>query len=356
MARTYRPFLAAKAGESAALAGLSSWSNFEPVLRVPPQEKDWQTGGFKKSLDEHLDAVITRITDSVQGHLIFLDIESLGTEAPAHGLHPLEWVLSECTRLGLSVRPLLRATSSAAAVAAALAHHHGTSSGVGVYVGVDEWETSTAGAGRALIASVGLQDADLDVFVDAGPAPSTASPVDLDQEIDALTAGHSYRSVTTGSASFPNTPSVTKGVTLRPRVDLTTWLSTYGLRAGLGKSTIDFFDYGVENPWYNPGEVNPAFMPISAFFRYTAGREWVLAKGDLFKGNAGSGRGGAAMLDALKDLVLHPLYKDVMVTKADDWIDDVVSGATTPSNPQGWRRWGTDRHVVLTRQQVSSLV
>ncbi|WP_412148766.1 beta family protein [Curtobacterium flaccumfaciens] len=355
MSRFYRPFLAAKAGEAAALATLSSWTNFEPVLRIPSQDKDWQSGGYKKPLPDHLDTVITRIADAVRSNPVFIDIETLGTETPVHGVHPMERVLSECVRLGMTVRPLLRATSSPAVIAAAHKHNAATGSGVGVYVGIEDWETGASAAGRGLIASTGLPDSVLDVFVDAGPAPSTASPVDLDREVDALTAGHAFRSMTVGSAGFVDTRAVPKGLILHPRLDITTWLSTYGLRAGRGKPTVDFFDYGIENPWYAGGEVNPAFLSFSAFFRYTAGQEWVLAKGDLYKGTGGSGRGGDAMVDALKGLHSHPLYKDVMTTDADAWIDQVVAGTTGPSNPQGWRRWATLRHVVLTTQQVSSL-
>lgn len=355
MARTYRPFLAAKAGEATALSSFSAWSNFEPVLRIPPQDKDWVAGGYKKTLDHHLDTVIERITNAVGAHSVYIDIESLGTEGSTRGVHPLEWVLSECARLGMNVRPVLRATSSSAALAAARAHHAAAGTGVGVYVAIDDWETGASAAGRGLISSIGLADAVIDLFVDAGPAPSTASPVDLDAEVDALTAGRSFRSVTVGSAGFVDARAVPKGQMLHPRLDLTTWLSTYGLRAGLGKSTVDFFDYGIENPWYFGGEVNPAFLSFSAFFRYTAGRQWVLAKGDLYKGSGGSGRGGEAMVDALTDLTRHPLYKDMFATESDGWIDQVVARTTGPSNPQGWRRWGTLRHIAITERQVSSL-
>ncbi|MDM7887702.1 hypothetical protein QUG98_04465 [Curtobacterium sp. RHCJP20] len=358
MPRTYRPFLVAKRGETTALSGLASWSQFEPVLRVPSREKDWQSGGFMKSLEAHVDAVIERIVAAAGSHPVFVDIAPLGTESPVHGVHPMAWILEEASRLGVPVKPLVRSTSSSAVLAAARAHHAATQAGVGVYVGVEDWETGANASGRSLIASVGILDGDIDVFADAGPAPTTATPGDIDQEVDALVAGHTFRSVSVGSAGFVSTRALPRGISLHDRVDFTTWQSTYGIRAGLAKTPIDFFDYGIENPWFAPEEVNPAFLSISALLRYTAGTAWVLTKGvDLYKGPGGSSRGGAALIPALTALAHHPLYKDVVVTDADAWIDDVVAGSSgvTPGNPEAWRRWGTLRHVSVTVSQVSSL-
>lgn len=355
--RTYRPFLAAKRGETSALSRLTSWSQFEPVLRIPPQDKDWQTGGFTKSLADHIDGVIERIVTAAGSHSAFVDVDSLGSESAVHGMHPLAWILQETTRLGVPSKPIVRSTSSSAVLAAAMAHNAATHTGVGVYVGSNDWETGPSASGRTLIASLGIPDTDIDVFVDGGPAPATASPGDIDQEVDALVAGHNFRSVNVGSAGFANTRALPKGIGLHDRVDFTTWQSTYGIRASSGKTPVDFFDYGIENPWFAPGEVNPAFLSISALFRYTAGLQWVLTKGsDLFKGPGGSSKGGAALTPALTALTLHPLYKDVMVTEADNWIDGVVAGNTgaTPGNPEAWRRWGTVRHVTVTMSQVSS--
>jgi len=358
MTRTYRPFLAAKRGETSALGMLTAaqWANLEPVMRVPPREKDWDNGGWKKSDENHLQAVADNLVKHLGSHPFLIDMAPFGSEALVKGKHPLEWMLAELTARSCKVRCLVRPTSSVATMALARAHHLSTGLGLGAYIGPSDWETGPSPAARAFLVSAGIAASDMDVFLDAGPAPATNSAADVDMEIDSVVAGHAYRSVSSGSAGFIDSSTIPKGITLHPRTDLATWLSTRGLRLTAGKSNIDFFDYGVENPWYAPEPVNPAFISIGALFRYTAGSSWVLPKGpDLFKGPNGTSQGGKAIVPALTQLVSHALYRDVVSTPADDWIDSVVSKVKEGGNPEGWRKWASLRHVLVTRRQVSNL-
>ncbi|WP_363316512.1 beta family protein [uncultured Microbacterium sp.] len=100
---------------------------------------------------------------------------------------------------------------------------------------------------------------------------------------------------------------------------------------------------------------HPRFISISAAFRYTVTNDYLLAKGELFKGQGGSGKGGAALITPLDELTRHGEYATPVRSQADDWIEAVVDRTATPGNPGKWREWGTVRHIEVVAFQLSTL-
>jgi hypothetical protein len=353
---TYRPFLTAKRGERTALSGLKAkdWQSLMPVLMVPPRDKDFDAGGFKKTLEAHLDGVPAALHSAVKNRAVYLDISLLDSATPVHGVHPMAWLLSECTSLGMNVRPLIRPDASIALISVARAHHFATGRGPGISLAAGEWVTSGTSIAQQLFAATRVPVADLDIFLDGGAPPTIPIPMSFDREVDALQALGPFASITVGASSFPDAAKLGRGLIHVNRDDWSLFQAVYGLRAASSKSQVDYFDFVIDNPAFAVGSINPKFLSFNARLRYTANADWIVATGQLFKGQGGSGLGGAAMIAVLRDLQIETGFRAVRNTPTDDWVDAVIAGSVTPSNAEGWRKHGTTRHLLVTSEQLAS--
>lgn len=353
---TYRPFLTAKRGERTALSALKAkdWQRLMPVLMVPPRDKDFDAGGFKKTLEVHLDGMPAALYAAVKNRAVYLDISLLDSATPVHGVHPMAWLLSACTSLGMNVRPMIRPDASIALIAAARTHHSATGHGSGISLAPGEWVTSGTSIAQKLIAATRIPAADLDIFLDGGTPPTIPNPTLFDQEVDALQTLGPFASITVGATSFPDAARLGRGLIHVNRDDWSLFQAVYHLRAASSKNQVDYFDFVIDNPAFAVGSTNPKFLSFNARLRYTADADWIVATGQLFKGQGGSGLGGAAMIAVLRDLQIEPGFRAVLSTPTDDWVDNVVAGSVSPSNAEGWRKHGTTRHLLVTSEQLAS--
>jgi hypothetical protein len=105
-------------------------------------------------------------------------------------------------------------------------------------------------------------------------------------------------------------------------------------------------------------------MQISATFRYATESHWVIAKGALFKGQAGRGKGGSAIIPPLRELSVSADYLDVSHCACEQWISQLLDDAASSApgekiktgNPRAWREYGTIHHLTQTVESIANLV
>jgi hypothetical protein len=182
---------------------------------------------------------------------------------------------------------------------------------------------------------------------------SNVTSTALRAELTALPRALEWRSITVASAGFPPSPlQMSRGVTVIERAD---WNAYRALVNGPGLPRIPTFaDYGIAAP--DPTvDVDPRMMSISASFRYTIEKAWIFAKGELFKGRAGSGRGGDAMLPVAAMLRADRRFAGAAHCTGDQWINRLATVGGTGGNPETWRRHGTSHHLTHVISEIANL-
>ncbi len=347
----YRPVLFAKPAEFAAIRAIAEDGDhdFEPVLALPPRTWDYDNDIYKEDLEGHYGSLIPRMATEMVGQPFFLDISYVDSQDDIFGLHPIAWSLSTLHASGAEVAPLIRPSDSDDALRAAGQHAIQTGNPIGVWLNGDHWPSVDPGQMARVSTLTHIDEEDFVYFLDAGRDTGAMAEVALTREIRALASVLPNVDVTIAAASFPVTSGVQRGLTEHAREDLALFFAVAGRLDGL----VHFSDTAIQRTDQIDLGVDPRFMSISASFRYTTADKWLLAKGELFRGAGGTGKGGAALVPALHLLVGHPDFRDVRNTAADNWVDDVLAGDTAPSNSGTWRKWGTLRHALVTMAQIA---
>jgi hypothetical protein len=97
-------------------------------------------------------------------------------------------------------------------------------------------------------------------------------------------------------------------------------------------------------------------MQNSATLRYTALDKFLFPKGELFRGRGTTGLGAAAVPPIAHLVANDPNFLGAGHCDTDQWIVDVAAGAVTGSNPEMWRRRGTQHHLQLVTEQLANFV
>lgn len=357
MAKHYRPFLLARAGE---LAGLRRQNarlgpSCSPVFRIPERSWDYENNRYSKSHEDHISGVPEKLATAWPHGLGYVDLSLLDADDPVHGRHPLQYIIDEANSRTLALTPLVNSASTAGHLAAAVAVHSSLARGVAIQLPQTDWTTINAGALAGLMSKLALTPGDIDVIIDFEDADGPVTEIAVVAELASLRSIGDFRSVTVGGNAFPDLSGVPKGTTEYPRKEWGTYAAVQRKLRDQKSPTPDFFDHAVQNPELIELGVNPRYLSISASFRYAVGDKWLVAKGNLFKGRGTSSQGGAALVDPLATLVRHPDYATPVRSIADDWINDVITGADSPGAPQKWREWATVRHLDVAVFQLSTL-
>lgn len=357
MAKQYRPFILARAGELAGLARLDAGQRqtISPVLRIPERAWDYENGRYAKTHEAHIGSVPDRLERAWAGGRGYLDLSLIEKERPVGGKHPLQYLIDESDARNVTLVPLINSASTPEALAAATAVHAASGRGAAIQLPQVDWTTINATALTGLLTALAMTPSDIDVVVDFEGAAGPVTEVALIAELASLRGIGWFRSVTVGGTAFPDLAGVPQGTSEYPRTEWNVYASVRGKIAQQGVSTPDFFDHVIHNPELTELGVDPRFLSISAHFRYAVADKWLVAKGKLFKGRGTTSMGGAALVPALSTLIRHPEYASPVRSHADDWIEAVVAGKESPGAPQKWREWGTVRHLEVAASQLASL-
>lgn len=357
MAKHYRPLTLARAGELAAVAHLKSTTHsaISPIFQAPPRDWDFESSDYTKTLQAHLSQLPAKLAKARGKHPAYIDTGLLDAETPVNGLHPVEHLVREAHVLGLPLTPATSPDRSGAHDTAVKNLHKDFGRGVIILLDEERWVTIVPTALPDAVSRLGLTPDKIDVVIDYGSSEGRLVEAAAVAEVQAVNALGAFRSVTLGGGAFPDTQGLARGITSHPRSDWSVWTNVVAALTAAGQRTPDYTDRLILRPDSIEPKIDPRFMSISAALRYTTEDEWLFAKGELFKGQGGSGKGGAALMSPLKTLTKHPQYATPIRTQADDWIEAVESGVATPGNPGKWREWGTVRHFEVTEHLLARI-
>lgn len=352
----YRPFIITKQAEWKALRGLdpSVYQRVTPVYVVAPRDWDYDNNRPKKSLDDHVAKVAREIAGTPVVSSAYIDVSLIEDDGPlVGGEAPITYLLREASAAKVSAMPMVECGSSTLTTTAAAAALTSGADGVAIRLAIPEWPSSNPVPLTDLMTRLGVSPNKVDLFLDAADnlGPFAVRPV-----VDAVkyVSAHTFRSVTFTGSAWPKTPPSGVGNHEIPRTDFTTFRDVAGQCNLEGLPVPDYADWTIAHP--DPKlDVDPKMLNIAASFRYPAEAKWVFGKGELFKGNGGRGKGGAAVPPMLNALASHPEFGAVVPASTEDWVNDARLGRTSTGNATTWRHWGLLRHVELTVHQLASL-
>jgi hypothetical protein len=351
----YVPVLLTKKGELDALEDVipSVGNAVVPLLAVHPIDDD-ADGNPRRSLDDHLGKIAQRLTQVLSGHEAFVDLLMVDGVRMSGETEPLQWLTSACADAGVGLIPTVSPDRSAGyveAVKSTLKSSGGRE--VCVRLSPQSWPT-TVGMEPidALLEYLELRPAQAHLVFDlqdqAGPLAVGA----VANELRALPQLENWRSVVTTSTSMPKSMPSGKGIHPLVRVEWETYEGLHALALPLLRVPT-FGDYAISHP--DPSlELNPAFISIAGTVRYTTIRQWLIAKGDLYKAARGAGLGAAALIPAAAALRDHEGFMSGHC-EVERWVEDVAAGLVGAGSPTTWRQQGTAHHLRLVTEQLANL-
>ena len=355
--RHYVPVVLTKRGERRALADLapSIKSGFTPLFEVAPIDWNFDLDEPAKTIDEHLKTLGDDLAGCWGSDRAFIDMRFIEpTERMSDGSHPLDWLIVRANAAGATLLPSVSPSRDAAYRAAAARSVARDGRGACVRLATGEWPSATGTTQLdGLLRELAISPAEVDLMLDLaedGAASSGLALAAVRNELNALPNATDWRTVTVSGAGFPKDLSgLGRGLSV---VERTEWTLYQDLLAGPSTSVIpQFGDYGVAHP--DPIlNIDPRLLSISAAFRYTIDRAWLVAKGELFKGAGGSGRGGAAALPVAAAIAADSRFAGAAHCAGDAWIAAVPGSG---GNPEAWRRVATTHHLTHVSEAVSRL-
>jgi hypothetical protein len=355
IATHYRPVLLTRLGERQALQDLPEEDHrkFTPIFVVPPRAWNYEAEAFEKSLAKHLEKLPSDLGRARSGHAAFIDLVFIADDlSDVEGVHPLQWLHKTAQAEGVELIPVVSRSSPESLIIAARDVAADSEQGICLRLLPNEWPSGDPKAFDDLLSELEVSPTEIDLVLDLGEGTSSDLTMRaLLPEIRWAKANGSWRSLTVAGAGVPKELPSGRGVHVMDRTDWLTFSSARRTITDEGLGAIDFGDHGIASA--DPTlDVDPRMLNISASFRYTVHGSWLLARGELFKGNGGRGVGGAAVPPTLQKLTEHPLYSTTPRDAANDWIDSVIAGGSG-GNATTWRRWATFHHIKTVLGQLS---
>jgi hypothetical protein len=353
----YVPIILTKRGERSALTDLASTCKdaMTPLFVVNPVDWNFDDEAPAKTIDAHLIDLPLKLAQSWGTKPAMIDLLFIEQSAiMSNGDHPLVWLTAQAAVHGLPLVPVTSIDRDATHQQAVRDVHARDGLGASLRLPASEFPSALApGALNAFLAGLGVGPGEVDLVLDLGDevTSSLARPT-IRGELTSLPLLNDWRTLTVAGASFPKDLSgVPRGIS---EIDRAEWLLYQDLAAVPPASrTPTFADYVIAHP--DPSmDVDPRVMSISAALRYTTGDIWLVFKGELFKGRAGSGLGAAAVTPLASALVADNRFAGIVHCTGDVWFDAVASGQSG-SNPEQWRRHGTVHHLTTVTDQVANL-
>jgi Beta protein len=357
----YVPLILVKRGERKAVIELPPFVKgaMTPIFVVPPIDWNYDSDSPLKTAEDHLAKLpgdmqkawgsATALVD-----MLFIDDQQL----PSSGVHPLVWFTDAANALGLPLIPTTGLDRTPAYTQATADVHARDHRGVCLRLTPAEWPIGTSRTSdlRTVLRQLGVTPSETDLVLDvaedvvSAPALTLAA---LAAELASLPNLNDWRSLTVLSAGFPKgAGQFAKGMNYIDRLD---WLLYQQLiqTIGRGPRHPSFGDYVVAHP--DPiADVDPRFMQSSGTLRYTAEREWLYPKGELFRGRGTSGYGAASIPPLASMIANDPRFLGATHCSTEQWIIDVANGIASGSNPEMWRRRGTHHHLRVVTEQLAN--
>lgn len=192
----------------------------------------------------------------------------------------------------------------------------------------------------------------VDLCIVAGHAADFAPPLFQSLVLNTLTTAFpspaAWRSVTLAASAAPRDySSLPTGRTLVPRLD---WLLWSTIVPRLPQPLLHYGDYGVSHPDLTepPGV---AMVRATVSVRYAISADWIFLKGVATSGPTGRQMGAQYAAHA-RTLVNDQQFGGVPGCWADQRIQQIAAGSSTPGNRATWVTLNVNRHLSLVAHQL----
>lgn len=354
----YTPVIKAKLGELDAIKELpdSIRSMLQPLVEVTAPTFDYVEGRFERSIDEHLDAVAKRMSETLAGiPRVMIDIperfdgggDVLIPSADAlrrffavlgeAGVHPVPVITPATTPVRREVLdslhdgpPAIRATLQMLApdVPAELTALNRLTSGV-----------LARSAPATLIV-------DLRALEESAHLSAKQWRHLIKGTIQEMMQPRQFDHVAVVGTSFPRdlrdvSPGIDSSLT---RSEWKIWESLASSMTSLER--YHYGDYPISHPELT--EIDPRQMRMSANIRYTAEDHWVLVKGRNVR-DYGFGQ----YRELAQALIGRDEYRGKDYSWGDKFIWDCAHSDGGTGNATTWRKVGTNHHITLVANQLA---
>lgn len=354
----YVPILKGKRGEFTALQQLDAKSRtlITPLIEIASVDWDYDEDEPAKSIDEHLENVGERVVNAWgSGNVLFVDANLIDPSSRMmDGSHYVSHIFEQFRARQVKAIPvsgLDRDQDYQVAVAGVAATDKR-----GICIRLVDSDFANADLGvllDKLVVDFGLRKSEVDLILDFREIKHEQVNIyrsGITQIVSNFHMVAAWRSFTIAGTGFPLylgdiQPSTVQQV---PRTEWLIWRHVVSQHL-LRKPTLG--DYGISNP--ELVEMDPRVMRVSANIRYTAEEEWIIFKGEWLRRPGGTGF--QQFHDLSRQVIAHPAYKGNGFSWGDSLISNCANGNWGPGNLTDWRAIGTNHHLVLVSNQISSL-
>lgn len=351
----YVPILKWKRGEQKALEFLAADNKqyLTPLIEIMPIPYDYKNSRPAKTIDEHLHNIGRQISDSWGTRAAFIDLLWLNTfDRLNDGRDPLTYIMDESRSYGLNLIPVLgtqRDVSYKNAVLQTNNHDHN-----GVCVRLEEVDfLNIFNRIKSILSDLHIEPESIDLIIDFKQISTNDDARNIIMSstiINSIPHINRWRTFTISWSAFPeNLSNIVAGqISLISRSEWHIWQGLKARERTLNRMP-SFGDYVINNPNYN--EIDPRFMQMSANIRYTTENNFLISRGRSIKKH-----GWVQAMNLCNTIINHPQYNGQNYSWGDQYIYDCANGNSSTGNAETWRRVGTNHHLTLVTNRISSFL
>lgn len=347
----YRPHVLAQTGELMALGELSDreQAGMIPVFVVPALPWDPQDRRFTRSLTTHLRGLPERIFRARRQAPCYIDVSQLHDPLLPDGMHALMWMASARVRSQGRFLPLVTERSSLLTLDAAARVFERHRDGIGIRVTARGPDADRAMALESMLAIMGANPEDVDLFIDLGS-------IEREQRLQAilqtyLSGKARWRSVSIGGRDWPESLPDRPGVVGSPRH---TWTNFRRARALAGQQHTrlpGLFDYAGSPP---PIRISDGSEHLRRpVFTYTTEDEIFIVQTDAVQRRPRSRESRRSLAPLMQRVMSQESFATPIVTDTDWWIANAARGAS-PAGPTEWSNRSAHRHLRVALHQLAA--
>jgi hypothetical protein len=352
----YVPILKGKEGEYGALKELSSGAKqgLTPLFEVISIPWDFQKERPKEFIDVHLKDVAEKIFNAWgTDQPVYVDPYWIDeAERMNDGRHYLTFIFDDARTKavqGVPVTGLRRDRDYQAAAKAIVATDQ---RGLCIRLENDDFiELFDLSRNLdSLLTAIGVTKDQTDLLLDfreIGINQTASVALAAQSILSLLVSIFEWRSLTFAGSGFPSEMPGPSTLTLAPRTEWIVWQQLARHHQQIPRLPT-FGDYGIGHPDLLD-DVDPRMMRLSAAIRYTTDNDWLLLKAGLLRK-----KGYGQFHDLSRLLLRRPEYQGPSHCWGDEFINLCAGRTKNPGSLTTWRKVGTNHHLTLVRQQVSS--
>jgi hypothetical protein len=350
----YVPCLRWKQGEYQALERLSDEAKLmiTPLIEVPEQGYDFETGTVKKSIDQHLAPFAKRIEQKLHDEPCFIDLNLIEPrQRMVDGKHPVRFVFDQ-----------LRARACPAVPVTGLGRDVGYQQSVRQVVARDDLglclrltveEAAQPNLKARMDAALNpvAPPEKCDLVLDLG-APNF-EPLEgfarlVQSLITRLPHLNDWRTFTLLGTAFPESMAEIKSSPASiPRSEWRLYSVVARSLALARVRTPAFGDYGINHPKLLPVDMRK--LKPSGTIRYTTETEWFIVKGPNVRDNRFDQFRGHC-----RSIIRSGIYSGREFSVGDDYIYGCAGGSESTGNLTTWRWVGTNHHLEFVARGIAN--